>query len=138
MKKISILEIRKWPASWANCKDDILYGQRLKELMKPFIKELLNSAYSPSTIKRHFDNLFVLGRFTIDQLNYYENDRKVEPHLLLTQFIDSGDGPLIHDFSESAQGSFDSTCRIFYKYLVNNVLRKNRVRRKTTESGTET
>jgi hypothetical protein len=70
------------------------------------------------------DNLWILGGFTIDRINRNEKCRNTEPCLFLTTFIDSFDGPLIHDLSEEEQKSFDSTCRKFYKHLVENVLIK--------------
>ena len=53
-----------------------------------------------------------------------ENYRNTELCLLLATYIDSIDGPLIHDFSKEEQNSFDSTCRKFYKRLVENALAK--------------
>lgn len=92
--------------------------------MKPFIEELLKSSYSYKTIKNHIDNLWMLGGFIVKRINFYEKDRNIEPHFLLPRFIDSQDGPLIDDFSESEQINFDRTCRKFYKYLTEQILTK--------------
>ena len=123
-RKINISEINKWPRSWAGKDEDVEYGRRIMELMKPFITELLNSSYSSKTIKEHIDNLWLLGGYIIKHMNYHDENRKQDPLFLLTRFIDSFDGPHISDLSENAQNSFDRTCRKFYKYLVQNVLNK--------------
>jgi len=124
MKKININKISEWPNSWAGVKEDVEYGQELIKLMKPFIEELLNSSYSYKTIKNHIDNLWILGGFIIKHINSYKEDRNIEPHFLLTRFIDSMEGPLIQDLSEPEQKNFDRTCRKFYKYLTEQILTK--------------
>ncbi len=124
MKKINIDEINEWPDSWAGFKEDIEYGQKLIQLMSPFIEELLQSEYSYKIIKNHIDNLWALGGYIIEEINDDKSKMYMEPDLLLTGYIDSMDGPLIHDFSESEQKKFDRTCRKFYNYLAEKVLRK--------------
>ena len=101
-----------------------IYGRKLIQLMKPFIEELFKSKYSYRTIKNHIDNLWVLGGYIIEEINYDRKKMNVEPHLLLPGYIDSLDGPMIHDLSEFEQKSFDRTCRKFYKYLVEKILSK--------------
>ena len=123
MNKVILDKIDNWPNSWKICNQDIAYGNKLVKLMKPFIIELLET-YTSRTVKKHIDNLWLLGGFTIDRINRNEKYRNTEPCLLLPAFIDSIDGPLIHDLSEEEQKSFDSTCRKFYKHLVENILIK--------------
>ncbi len=123
MSKISFDEMKEWPASWAGFPSDIACGKRLIEIMWPFVEELTSAGYAKKTIKRHYDNLWVLGGFIIEKINYDKKLAKTEPAFLLSRYIDSMDGPLIHDFTETEQRIFDSTCKKFYKYLVENVLR---------------
>jgi len=124
MSKISFDEMKEWPASWAGFPSDIAYGKRLIEIMWPFVEELTSAGYTKKTIKRHYDNLWVLGGHIIGEINYYEELAKQEPVKLLIKNIQYNEGPLIHDLSEAEQKSFDSTCRKFYKYLVE-ALRNN-------------
>jgi hypothetical protein len=109
-RKIDISEIDKWPGSWAGTDEDLEYGRRIMELMKPFIRGLLNSSYSSKTMKEHIDNLWLLGGHIIKHINYHKENRKQDPRFLLTRFIDSFDGPNISDLSEYEQKSFDRTC----------------------------
>ena len=123
-RKIDISEINRWPRSWAGTDEDVEYGRRIMELMKPFVRELLNSSYSSKTIKEHINNLWLLGGHIIKHVNHHEENGKQDPRFLLTRFIDSFDGPNISDLSGYEQKSFDRTCRKYYKYLVQNVLNK--------------
>jgi len=123
-RNMELNEINKWPNSWEGIREDVEYGHKIVKLMKPFIKQLLDSSYSPKTTKEHIDNLWLLGGHIIKHINFYEEDRNKDSLLLLTRFIDSFDGPTISDLSEYEQISFDRTCRKFYKYLVQNELNK--------------
>ncbi|MFH1777163.1 MAG: hypothetical protein ABH952_06380 [Candidatus Omnitrophota bacterium] len=76
--KINIDKINEWPDSWAGFKDDIEYGQRPIQLMRPFVEELLKSEYSYKTINNHMNNLWMLGGFTISNINEYEENRKTQ------------------------------------------------------------
>ena len=70
------------------------------------------------TINNHIDSLWMLGGWLITRINYYPLDRKTVPYIHFLENIAGLDGPLIHDFGESEQNEFDSTCRKFYKWLI--------------------
>jgi hypothetical protein len=123
MNAMKINELDNWPDSWKVCPEDVAYGKLLIKLMKPFLVEL-SAAYSSKTVKRHADNLWLLGGYTISLINKNEECRNTLPCLFLSTFIDSFDGPSIHGLTEQEQKSFDCTCRKFYSHLVNNVLIK--------------
>ena len=117
-------DIDNWPKIWAAIPADIPYGNRLIKLFKPFIEKLKKSTLSLRTINDHIDNLWVLGGDIIKQCGYNPEKRDKDPLILLTYYIDSWDGPNIYDLSEYEQESFDRTCRKYYKYLVENDLKK--------------
>jgi hypothetical protein len=121
--QMDLNDIDHWPSTWQMSSKDIAYGNKLIKLMKPFIIELAETL-SPRTVKKHKDNLWLLGGYTINRINRDAGRRNTEPCLFLTTFIDSWDGPHIQDLSEQEQRSFDSTCKKFYRHLVENVLRK--------------
>ncbi len=50
-----------WPKSWAGTAEDIPIGEELVALMKPFIIQLHTLDLSARTIRRHLDNLWVIG-----------------------------------------------------------------------------
>jgi hypothetical protein len=76
-----------------------------------------SSSLSPKTIRRHVDNLWILGGEIIRDLHYDPSLRKRATARLLRSVIHADGGPLIHNGSEDAQRSFDSTCRKFHRFL---------------------
>ena len=110
-------DIQEWPQSWAGVPEDRSYGEHIIRLMKPFIEEL-KGKLGRNTVNEHIDNLWMLGGYSITQLNYYPEKRKDAPEKLLLKYIDSGDGPLINEFSDYQQERFDATCRKLYKFLM--------------------
>lgn len=115
-------DINDWPDSWKGTNEDVSYGKDILKLFKPYIASLKKKSLSPVTINRHIDNLWLLGGWLIKHINYHPEDRKIEPLFLIPRYVDGYDGPTIHDLSDSAQSSFDATCRKFYDWLVPNRL----------------
>ncbi len=84
---------------------------------RPFIEHLASSSLSPKTIRRHVDNLWLLGGEIIRDLNYDPSQRKVAAQKLLRNVVGVDGGPLIYNGSEDTQYSLDSTCRKLYRFL---------------------
>ena len=84
---------------------------------RPFIEHLATSSLSPKTIRRHVDNLWLLGGEIIRDLNYTPALRKVPAEKLIRNVVGADGGPLIYNGSEEEQRSFDSTCRKFHRFL---------------------
>jgi hypothetical protein len=76
-----------------------------------------SSGLSGKTIRRHVDNLWLLGGEIIRDLNQTPSLRKVAVERLLRDLIHEDGGPLIHNGSEEEQRSFDSTCRKLHRFL---------------------
>jgi hypothetical protein len=76
-----------------------------------------SSGRSGKTIRRHVDNLWLLGGEIIRDLNQTPSLRKVGVERLLRGLIHEDGGPLIHNDSEEEQRSFDSTCRKLHRFL---------------------
>ena len=96
---------------------DLPPGEQLLAYLRPFIEHLASSTLSPQTIRRHVGNLWVLGGEIIRDLHDDPALRKVAADRLLRQVIHEDGGPLIHNGSEEAQRSFDSTCRKLHRFL---------------------
>ena len=96
---------------------DLPPGEQLLVCFRPFIDHLASSSLSPKTIRRHVDNLWVLGGEIIRDLNYDPSLRKMAADRLLRNVIHDDGGPLIHNGSEEDQRSLDSTCRKFHRFL---------------------
>jgi len=110
-------DLDTWPRSWMGLEKDLPPGEQLVACFRPFIEHLASSSLSPKTIRRHVDNLWLLGGEIIRDLNYDPSQRKVAVHKLLRDAIGPDGGPLIYNGSEDAQYSLDSTCRKLHCFL---------------------
>jgi len=96
---------------------DLPPGEALVVCFRPFIEHLADSNLSPTTIRRHVDNLWLLGGEIIRDLNYTPALRKVSAEKLVRDVVGADGGPLIHNGSEEEQRSLDSTCRKLNRFL---------------------
>jgi len=110
-------DLDTWPRSWMGLEKDLPPGEQLVTCFRPFIEHLASSSLSPKTIRRHVDNLWLLGGEIIRDLNCDPSQRKVAVHKLLRDAIGADGGPLIYNGSEDAQYSLDSTCRKLHRFL---------------------
>jgi len=110
-------DLDNWPRSWMGLEKDLPPGEELVACLRPFIEHLASSSLSPKTIRRHVDNLWLLGGEIIRDLNYDPSLRKMAADRLLRNVIHEDGGPLIHNDSEEEQRSLDSTCRKLHRFL---------------------
>jgi hypothetical protein len=110
-------DLDNWPRSWMGLEKDLPPGEELVACLRPFIEHLASSSLSPKTIRRHVDNLWLLGGEIIRDLNYDPSLRKMAAHRLLRNVIHEDGGPLIHNDSEEEQRCLDSTCRKLHRFL---------------------
>jgi hypothetical protein len=110
-------DLDRWPRSWMGLEKDLPPGERLLACLRPFIEYLASSALSPKTIRRHVDNLWLLGGEIIRDLHYDPSQRKKAADRLLRNAIHEDGGPLVHNGSEEEQRSFDATCRKLHRFL---------------------
>ncbi len=110
-------DLHDWPRSWMGLDKDLPPGEELLTHLRPFIEHLASSGLSPKTIRRHVDNLWLLGGEIIRDLHYDPSLRKRATERLLRSVIHEDGGPLIHNGSEDDQRSFDSTCRKLHRFL---------------------
>ena len=96
---------------------DLPPGEELVACHRPFIEHLASSSLSSKTIRRHLDNLWMLGGEIIRDLNYTPSLRKVAAQRLLREAVHADGGPLIHNSSEDKQSSLDATCRKLHRFL---------------------
>lgn len=107
-------DLASWPEAWANEPADVGQGKRIIKELRPFMEHLLAAGLSPSTQRRHIDNLHWLGRTLIDQRQY---DDPPEPVPSLADVVEDEGGPLLHRASEAEQRSFDTTCKALHRFL---------------------
>jgi hypothetical protein len=111
-------DLDQWPASWRYEEHDVAPGRGLVECFKPFLYHLLGLELSRKTLRRHRDNLWLLGGELIRDLHEKPRLRRQPMDQVVLQAIDDEGGPLIsHGASEEQQRSFDATCRKLYRFL---------------------
>src|SRR5674476_592400 len=110
-------DLDHWARSWMGLEKDLPPGEALVVCFRPFIEHLAASSLSPTTIRRHVDNLWLLGGEIIRDLNYTPALRKIPAEKLIHDVVGADGGPLIYNGSEEEQRSLDSTCRKLYRFL---------------------
>ena len=106
-----------WPSSWAGEDADEPVGRGLVALLRPFITDLHEQGLSRGTIRRHLDNLWLIGGEIIREVNDRPALRRKEPLSLLLKAIQDGEAPLVRHLAEREQASVDATARKLLKFL---------------------
>src|SRR6266404_5216368 len=110
-------DLETWPRSWMGWGKDLPPGEALVACFRPFLEYLVNSSLSRKTIRKHVDNLWLLGGEIIRDLNETSSLRKLPVERLLLNTVADGGPLLYHCDSEEQQRSFDSTCRKLRRFL---------------------
>jgi hypothetical protein len=103
--------------AWRGLEKDLPPGEELVACFRPFLGHLASSTLSPKAIRRHVDNLWLLGGEIIRDLNRDPSLRKVAAQQLIRNVVGVDGGPLIYNGSEEEQRSLDSTCRKLHRFL---------------------
>jgi hypothetical protein len=111
-------DLDQWPHSWMGEPGDLHPGHQILECFKPFLLYLLGANLSRKTLRKHRDNLWLLGGALIARLNDDAALRRKPMAKLLLSVLDGGGGPLLsHRADDDEQRSFDSTCRKLHRFL---------------------
>jgi len=111
-------DLDQWPSSWAYEKRDIPPGLQMVDSFTPFLRELLTRSLSRQTLRRHRDNIWVLGGEVIRRLQMDSSLRRQPIQQVVLDLIDDDGGLLLsHGQSEAEQRSFDATCRKLFRFL---------------------
>jgi len=115
--------ILEWPDSWKRSWDDIFLGEIIIHELIPFFRHLVNQGLAEKTIRKHFNNIWLLGGEIVDEIRVDYDLQKLPAREILLRFVDSEGGPLSrHNHDEEEQRSFDSSCKKLYKFLINEIL----------------
>ncbi len=107
----------EWPERWAGISEDVPCGEGIIAIYKPFVEGLL-SRLSLNTVKRHLDNLWLLGGELIREINMNPKLREKVPMDLLLANVDETGGPYCrHLDSEEQMRAYDATCKKLFKFL---------------------
>jgi hypothetical protein len=111
-------DLESWPQRWQYDEDDLPMGRDIVECLRPFLLDLLSRELTPKTLRRHRDNLWLLGGELIRRR--YEDTRlkKLPAQEAIAELIEPDGGPLIWPrISQTDQDSLDATCRRLYRFL---------------------
>ena len=107
--------MRPWPKSWSYDKQDLAAGARLVAEFESFIRHLHGAGLAPRTIRRHVDNLWVLGNELIRDSHMTDPPEPIPP---LVEVVEDEGGPLLlRTECENDQREFDATCKKLYRFL---------------------
>jgi hypothetical protein len=110
-------DLDEWSSTWRYEQRDVAPGEKLVECFKPFLCHLLSLDLSRKTLRRHRDNLWLLGGELIRRLHDTPRFRRQPIDQLVLAAVDEEGGPLIRHGTEEQQRSFDATCRKLYRFL---------------------
>jgi len=96
---------------------DIPPGEKMVACFRPFIEYLIGLDLSRKTVRKHVDNLRVLGGEIIRDLNETPSLRKRPVEDLVFDGVAGGGLLPYHHDSEEQLRSFESTCRKFRRFL---------------------
>jgi hypothetical protein len=110
--------MEQWPRSWKIDEADEIYGEALLKELKPFVRNLVQTdQLSRSTLRRHLNNLWLLGGELISLINTYDEDRKRSAADLLDRNLCAEGGPSTrHAQPGPRQRQYDATCRKLYAF----------------------
>jgi hypothetical protein len=98
--------------------EDVPYGQGIVDAMKPFIEALIAEGLSDRTLRKHMDNLWLLGGEIIRDVSMSEEYEGITPADKLWESLGPDEGPYCrHLHSEVEQRSFDTTCGKLHRFL---------------------
>lgn len=106
-----------WPQSWAGDEDDEPIGRHLAAILHPFMTRLHSEKLAPRTLRRHLDNLWLIGGEVIRRLSYDPALRTKPPIELLLDAVAGGEAPLVDDLTEVEQAALDATARKLLRFL---------------------
>jgi hypothetical protein len=95
---------------------DVPPGERMVAYFRPFLENLVRMELSRKSIRKHVDNLWILGGEIIRDLNETPSLRKVPVEELVFNVLEEAGPLLYHGDSEEQQRSFESTCRKFRRF----------------------
>ena len=113
-------DLPEWPQRWRIEERDRVPGQALLELFTPFLEHLRrDSGLARKTLRRHRDNLWMLGGDIIRRIQEEPGLRKRPVRDTLLDLLDDDEGaPLIYPpLTEEEQRSVDSTGRKLNAFL---------------------
>ena len=114
------LDVDHWPHRWRIEPGDLLVGERLLDIFKHFLSDLLEQKLSRKTLLLHREHVNTLGEEVIRRVHGKPDLRRKKMVPVLLVYLDEDGGPVIYPPTSSPkQRSFDNTCVKLRKFLLN-------------------
>ena len=111
-------DFNQWPRRWMGFPEDVPFGEKIIDIFRPFVEDLIESKYTEKTTRKHIDNLWLLGGELVREININPELRNSDVIELLMENIGLDGGPYCrHLETEAELDSFDTTCRKLFKFL---------------------
>jgi hypothetical protein len=110
-------DLAEWPSNWMGLTEDLVPGEKMVAYFRPFLEHLVELELSRKTIRKHVNNLWLLGGEIIRDLHETLALRKVPVETLVFNMIEDGGPILYHNDSEEQQRWLESTCGKFCRFL---------------------
>jgi len=113
----------EWPQQWCYEDSDLEYGLAAIEVFIPFMRWLVDQGYARTTLRRHCDNLCVLGNEVIQRRRQDCSLRNFSARNELLNLLDVDGGPLLYrpSLDDVDQRSFDATCRKLNAFMTRTI-----------------
>lgn len=109
--------MEEWPQSWAGEDADVPVGCSLVAIMHSFMIHLHQQDLASNTLRRHLDNLWLIGGEIIREVNDHPPLRAKPARALLIEAVQHGEAPSVHDLSPEEQNAVDATARKLLTFL---------------------
>jgi hypothetical protein len=104
------LDIDHWPCRWGAEARTLPTAQRILNLFKAFLCDLLSERLARKTLLTHREHLCILGETIVQRINQKPALRRKNMVPVMMVFIDEDGGPLLYPSQSTAQRSLDATC----------------------------
>jgi len=110
-------DFNQWPDAWEGLPEDLPYGREILEVMRPFIVQLIEKGLTRKTMRKHMDNLWLLGGEIIRNVSTHE-EYHIPPIQKIRDSVDSLGGMYCrHLDSDIEEKSYHATCKKFHHFL---------------------
>jgi hypothetical protein len=106
-----------WPESWAIEPEDVPVGRALVAELRPYAVHLEQRGLTPKTVRRHLNDLWVIGGEIIRRINYDESKRKLAARKILLDAIEGGEAPLASGVTEAQQAELDAAAKRLLRFM---------------------
>ena len=113
------LDIDHWPHRWRIEWSDLPVSERILDIFKLFLADLLDQKLSRKTLLLHREHVDTLGEEVVRQVHHQPQLRRKNMAPVLLAYLAEDGGPILYPPTSSPkQRSFDSTCLKLRRFIL--------------------